>query len=71
MDLSIKIIVFRDMTACTLVPMHCNLLDAPLKRLYTSTTLYGTTLQKQLIFEIKVWYFNPYPANVENMVSLL
>ena len=45
------------MTSSTFVPMHCNLLQAPLKRLYTSTRLYGTTLKKQLMFEIKVWYF--------------
>lgn len=45
------------MTSCILVPMYYNLLQAPLKRLYTSTRLYGTTPQKQLNFEIKVWYF--------------
>ena len=56
-DLSIQIIVLWDTTSCTVVPMYCNLLQAPFKRLYTSTRLYGTTPKKQLIFEIKVWYF--------------
>jgi hypothetical protein len=55
-DLSIQIIVLWDMTSCTLVPMYCNLLQAPLKRLYTGTRLYDTTTPEATILR-KVWYF--------------